>query len=124
MTAGRTTVILAARPPRASDGALAPWRRRIGRGWTMNRARRLPGHVGSPEARGGVRSQVVGHGQRASLAIAAELDLPHATVVRILQRFAASDCLRLADPPEAGGTVRIAHGSLSARFADLSFPVG
>jgi DNA-binding IclR family transcriptional regulator len=70
-----------------------------------------------------VRSQIVGQGEVSSVAIAAALDLPHATVARILQRFAAVGCLRLVGPFDGTGRVEVAAGSLSERFRNLSLPL-
>jgi hypothetical protein len=90
----------------------------------MDERRLLPGNVATPEAREAVRSQIVAHGLTTSGAIAAELDVPHATVVRVLQRFAAVGALALEGPVPPGAPVEVVPGSLSARFRDLSAPLG
>jgi len=90
---------------------------------TMGRTRGLPSNVGTPETREAVRSQVVCHGRTDSRAIAAELDVPHATVVRVLQRFAAVGVLALVGPIAHLGPVRVMTGSLTVRFRDLSAPL-
>ena len=89
----------------------------------MGEKRFLPGHVGTPEIREAVRAQVVTHGLTDSRDIAAELQIPHATVVRVLQRFAAVGALRLGRPSTAGDAVKFVPESLSARFRDLSLPL-
>jgi hypothetical protein len=89
----------------------------------MGRSRDLPSHVGTPEIREAVRSQVVVHGHTDSRAIAAELDVPHATVVRVLQRFAAVGALALVGPSVPLGPVQVVTGSLTPRFRDLSAPL-
>ena len=80
-------------------------------------------NVGTPEIREAVRTQIVGHGYTASNEIAAELDLPHSTVVRVLQRFAAVGALTLHGPHAPGGTVEVVPDSPTARFRDLSSPL-
>jgi hypothetical protein len=80
-------------------------------------------NVGTPEIREAVRTQIVAHGYTASTAIAAELDLPHPTVVRVMQRFAAVGALTLDGPNAPGGTVEVVPNSPSARFRDLSSPL-
>jgi hypothetical protein len=86
-------------------------------------ARVIPGHAGTPEIWEAVRSQVVGHGYTDSLAIAAELDVPHATVVRVLQRFAAVGALALGGSLSEVGPVEVVAGSVTARFRNLSAPL-
>jgi hypothetical protein len=90
---------------------------------TVGRSRVHPSNVGTPETREAVRTQLVDHGHTASGAIAAELDLPHATVVRVLQRFAAVGALALEGPTVPGGPVEVVPGSLTARFRNLSAPL-
>jgi hypothetical protein len=70
----------------------------------MNRVRVVPGHGGSPALRGAARSQIVAHGLVASEDIAAELAVPHATVVRVLQtnRYGGGD----ASPRDAGASAK------------------
>ena len=80
-------------------------------------------NVGTPEIREAVRTQIVHHGHTASAEIAAELDLPHATVVRVLQRFAAVGALSLDGPNLPGGSVEVVPNSATARFRDLSSPL-
>jgi hypothetical protein len=89
----------------------------------MGRSRVHPSNVGTPETREAVRTQLVDHGHTSSREIAAELDLPHATVVRILQRFAAVGALSLDGPIAPGEPVAILPGSLSERFRNLSSPL-
>jgi hypothetical protein len=89
----------------------------------MDRSRFLPGHAGTPEIREAVRSQIVAYGRTASLDIAQELEVPHATVVRVLQRFAAVGGLRLLPSLTRSGAVVVAPGSLTTRFRDLSVPL-
>jgi len=89
----------------------------------MPRARSPGSHAGTPEYREEVRTQVVVHGLATSEEIARETDVPHARVVRILQRFAAVGALALAGPFAPSGAVEVVPGSLSARFRDLSLPL-
>jgi hypothetical protein len=78
----------------------------------------------TPELREAVRAQIVTHGLVDSRAIAAELDVRHATVVRLLQRFAAVGALALVPAPTATiGAVAVVPGSLSDRFRDLTAPL-
>jgi hypothetical protein len=86
----------------------------------VERLRTLPGNAGVPETREAVRSQVVRHGHASSLAIARILDVPHPTVVRILERYAAAGHLSLARPADATGGVEVVVGTLSPRFRNLS----
>jgi hypothetical protein len=78
---------------------------------------------GTPEIREAVRSQIVAYGRVASPVIAAELDLPHATVVRVLHRFAAVGALALVTSPTGDDAVEVVPGSLTARFRDLAKPL-
>jgi hypothetical protein len=89
----------------------------------MDGRRVLPGHAGTPELREAVRSQIVAYGHTSSAAIAADLDVPHATVVRILQRFAAVGALALVASPTRPDAVEVVPGSPTARFRDLSAPL-
>jgi hypothetical protein len=89
----------------------------------MGQMRIHTSNVGTPEIREAVRTQIVGHGYTASNEIAAELDIPHATVVRVLQRFAAVGALTLHGPIIPGGTVEVVRDSPTARFRDLSSPL-
>ncbi|HEY7032253.1 MAG TPA: hypothetical protein VH482_13025 [Thermomicrobiales bacterium] len=89
----------------------------------MGRSRVHPSNVGTPETREAVRTQIVQHGHTSSRTIAAELDLPHPTVVRVLQRFAAIGALAVEGPIEMDGPVEVVPGSLSARFRNLSAPL-
>ena len=89
----------------------------------MGRLRVHPSNVATPEIREAVRTQIVEHGHVSSRTIAAELDLPHATVVRVLQRFAAVGALAVEGPVVMGGPVEVVPGSLTARFRNLSVPL-
>jgi hypothetical protein len=89
----------------------------------VGQAKRPPPNVGTPEVREAVRSQLVGRGLGSSRAIAAELGVPHETVARILRRFEALGCLRLAAPSASDGGPTVEPGSLSDRFRDLSLPL-
>jgi hypothetical protein len=89
----------------------------------MDRPKRPPADAATPELRAAVRSQIVGHGETSSAAIAAALALPHATVVRILPRFEAVGCLILARPSDQAGAVRIVPGTLTPRFRDPARPL-
>jgi hypothetical protein len=89
----------------------------------MDGARHRPSNVGTPEIREAVRSQIVAYGRTASPAIAAELDVPHATVVRVLHRFAAVGALDLVASPTGADAVAVVPESLSDRFRDLSAPL-
>jgi hypothetical protein len=86
----------------------------------MDRLRSRPSNAGTPELREAVRAQIVRHGHTSSRAIALVLDVPHATVVRILQRFMAVGPLRLAPPPAHADGVVVLSGSLTPRFRDPS----
>jgi hypothetical protein len=86
----------------------------------MGQVGRTSSTVSSPEIREAVRSQIVGHGEVSSFAIAAALDLSHAVVVRTLERFEAVGCLRLAETRGPGDSVRVEMTSLSAQFRDLA----
>ena len=86
----------------------------------MDRSRVLPGHAGTPELRAAVRAQIVAEGRTASLDIAAELGVPHPTVVRVLRRFAAVGALRLAPSPTHPEAAVVVHGSPTPRFRDPS----
>jgi hypothetical protein len=86
----------------------------------MDERRFRPSNVATPEIREAIRSQVVTHGRLSSAAIAAELELPHPTVVRVLQRFAAVGALALDGPSAPGAPVEVVADSLSARFRDLA----
>ena len=79
--------------------------------------------VATPAMRAAVRSQIVGQGKTSSLSIAAALDLPHATVVGILERFAAVGGLRLVPATAGAGGIEVDPGSLTGRFRDLSLPL-
>ncbi len=92
----------------------------IERGRVMDARRFLPGHIGTPEIREAVRSQIVAYGLTSSMEIAAELDLPHATVVRVLRRFEEVGALDLAPSPTEADVVEVLVDSLSPRFRDLS----
>jgi len=89
----------------------------------MDLPRSVPGHGGTAAIREAVRSQIVGHGLASSIAIAAELDLRHATVVRVLQRFAAVGALALAPSPTRTDAVEVVPGSLADRFRNTSVPL-
>jgi hypothetical protein len=89
----------------------------------MGRVRFHASNVGTPEIREAVRTQIVGHGQTGSAEIARELDVPHATVVRVLQRFAAVGALVIEGPTAPGGQVEVVPNSPTARFRDLSAPL-
>lgn len=89
----------------------------------MGRLPVYPSNVATPETREAVRAQIVEHGRVSSRTIAAELDLPHATVVRVLQRFAAVGAFALEGPIVMGGPVEVIPGSLTARFRNLSTPL-
>jgi hypothetical protein len=77
----------------------------------------------TPETREAVRSQIVNQGLAVSADIAAALDLRHATVVRILQRFAAVGALSLEASSTGSDGVVVAADSLTDRFRDLSSPL-
>lgn len=80
-------------------------------------------NVATPEIREAVRTQIIGHGYTASAEIAAELDIPHSTVVRVLQRFAAVGALAIDGPTGPSGSVDVVPNSPTARFRDLSSPL-
>ena len=85
-----------------------------------DRSRVLPGHAGTPELREAVRAQIVMHRLTASLDIAAELQVPHATVVLVLRRYEAAGALGLAPSRTHADAVVVLSGSLTPRFRDLS----
>jgi hypothetical protein len=89
----------------------------------MDKRRVLARNVATPEIREAVRSQIVVHGLASSAAIAAELDVPHPTVVRVLRRFAAVGALALDGPADTTGPVAVVLDSQTARFRDLSIPL-
>jgi hypothetical protein len=78
---------------------------------------------GTPEMREAVRHQIVVNGLLTSHDIAVALDLRHALVVRILERFEAVGALRLRTERTRSGRVVIDSASLSARFQDLDVPL-
>ncbi|MEA2512129.1 MAG: hypothetical protein QOJ59_1616 [Thermomicrobiales bacterium] len=86
----------------------------------MDRLRFIPGSITTPEIRAAVRSQIVGHGRRSSSDIARELGVPHATVVRTLQRFQAVGALRLTLAGTRNDTVVVGVDTLTVRFRDMS----
>jgi hypothetical protein len=83
-------------------------------------------HRGTPALREAVRQQIVVHGLRTSHDIATALNLRHALVVRMLERFVLVGALQTV-----ATTAHIAHkdsltiveGTLSARFQDLTIPL-
>lgn len=86
----------------------------------MREGRGLPSPLGTPELREAVRSRIVVQGLTASTEIAADLGMPHGTVVRMLRRFEAVGALALSVPEPWREAVEVVPGSLSARFRDLS----
>jgi hypothetical protein len=77
----------------------------------------------TPEMREAVRQQIVVNGLRTSWDIATALDLRHALVVRMLERFEAVDALRVVPLAGQADAVAIVEDSLSARFQDLATPL-
>jgi hypothetical protein len=82
-----------------------------------------PDSLATPAMREAVRTQIVVHSLATSAEIAAALGLRHATVLRVLRRFAAVGALALAAAPTGVDAVRVVPGSLSARFRDRAQPL-
>lgn len=78
---------------------------------------------GTPEMREAVRQQIVVNGLHTSEDIATALDLRHALVVRMLERFEAVGALRVRSIDKRSDAVVIDPSSLSARFQDLAIPL-
>jgi hypothetical protein len=81
------------------------------------------GGRGDPALRAAVRTEIVAHGRTSSRAIAAALGVPHATVVRVLRRFALVGALALHEPGGTEDTVWVDPASLTARFRDPAAPL-
>jgi hypothetical protein len=77
----------------------------------------------TPAMREAVRQQIVVNGLRRSDAIATALDLRHAVVVRILERFEAVGALRVMPEHQWADVVVVEPLSLSARFRNLDTPL-
>jgi hypothetical protein len=73
----------------------------------------------TPALREAVRQQIVVNGLRRSDEIATAVDLRHAVVVRILERFEAVGALRVMPEHQWAEVVVVEPLSLSARFHNL-----
>jgi hypothetical protein len=85
----------------------------------MGQTDQTPMNQITPEMREAVRQQIVVNGLRRSDAIATALDLRHAVVVRILERFEAVGALRVMPEYKWADVVVVEPLSLSARFHNL-----
>ncbi len=89
----------------------------------MGETEQVPLNQITPEMRKAVRQQIVVAGLRTSHDIADALELPHAVVVRMLERFEAVGALRAVSLPDYEDALTVVEDSLSARFQDLTSPL-
>ena len=89
----------------------------------MSETDQTPINLTTPEMREAVRQQIVVAGSRTSWEIATALELRHALILRMLERFEAVGALRAVHRSDQVDTVTIVEDSLSARFRDLTIPL-
>ena len=89
----------------------------------MSETDQTPINLTTPEMREAVRQQIVVNGLRMSHDIATALDLRHALVLRILERFEAVGAVRAVQGVQGSDIATIVGDSLSARFQDRTIPL-
>jgi len=89
----------------------------------MGETDQTPINLTTPEMQEAVRQQIVVNGLRTSWDVADALDLRHAVVLRILERFEAVGALRAVAMSQRSDIATIVDDSLSARFQDLTVPL-